>query len=117
MISGGGEVLRDEQIYLAHKAANPSSYPPSDEVLARNGDTYEDVTRYPPTDVQLLSFDNGVHAAPTLGHTRGAKFEYRAISQFAAWALAKAQGKEILGNGLLVYSPYVFSLFCKQETC
>jgi hypothetical protein len=117
VISGGGEVLRDEQIYLAHKAANPSSYPPSDEVLARNGDTYEDVTRYPPTDVQLLSFDNGVHAAPTLGHTRGAKFEYRAISQFAAWALAKAQGKEILGNGLLVYSPYVFSLFCKQETC
>jgi len=84
-------VLRDEQIYLAHKAAHPESYPPSDEILIQNGNTYEDVTRFPPTDVQLLIFEDGAHAAPTLGHTRGAKFEYRAISQFSAWALAKAQ--------------------------
>jgi hypothetical protein len=64
-------VLRDEQIYLAHKAANPASYPPCDEILTHNGQKYEDVTKYPPTDVQLLVFDNGAHAAPTVGHTRG----------------------------------------------
>jgi hypothetical protein len=92
-------VLRDEQIYLAHKAANPASYPPCDEILTHNGQKYEDVTKYPPTDVQLLVFDNGAHAAPTLGHTRGAKFEYRAISQFAAWALDRAQGVESVEVG------------------
>lgn len=97
--------MRDEQIYLAHKAANPASYPPCDKILIRNGNTNEDVTKYPPTDVQLLIFDDGAHAAPTLGHTRGAKFEYRAISQFAGWALAKAQGVENSGTGLLVNPP------------
>ena len=30
---GGAELLRDEQIYLAHKAANPKAYPPSDAVM------------------------------------------------------------------------------------
>jgi hypothetical protein len=99
VISGGGEVLRDEQIYLAHKAANPASYPPCDEILFHNGNTYEDVNKYPPTDVQLLIFEDGTHAAPTLGHTRGAKYEYRAISQFAAWALAKAQGVDVMNVG------------------
>jgi hypothetical protein len=95
VITGGGEVLRDEQIYLAHKAAHPTAYPPCPDILARNGDTQEDIARYPPTDVQLLVFDDCPHVAPVLGHTRGAKFEYRAISQFAAWALARAQGVEV----------------------
>jgi hypothetical protein len=52
--------------------------------------------------VQLLVFEDGAHAAPTLFHTRTAKFEYRAISQFAAWALAKAQGIESSGTGFPV---------------
>jgi hypothetical protein len=39
VISGGGEMLRDEQLYLTHKAANPSSYAPCEEILARNGNT------------------------------------------------------------------------------
>jgi hypothetical protein len=94
VISGGGEVLRDEQIYLAHKAASPTSYPPCAESLARNGQTMDDVNKYPPTDVQLLIFDDTPHAASTLMHTEPAMFEYRAVSQFAAWALAKAQGVE-----------------------
>jgi len=55
----------------------------------------EDVTRYPPTDVQLLVFDDCPHVAPMLGHTRGAKYAYRSISQFAAWALAKSQRTDI----------------------
>ncbi|CZR66091.1 related to acetyl-hydrolase [Phialocephala subalpina] len=101
VIVGGGEVLRDEQIYIAHKAASPTSYPPCPEILERNGNTWDDVTKYPPTDVQLLVFDDCPHAAPTVLHTKGAMFEYRAVSQFAAWALAKAQGVEMVdyGNG------------------
>ena len=95
VIVGGGEILRDEQIYLAHKAADSESYAPCPEILAYNGDTMDDVTKYPPTDVQLLVFDECPHVAPILGHTRGAKYEYRSIAQFAAWALATAQKADI----------------------
>lgn len=95
VIVGGGEVLRDEQIYLAHKAADPEQYPPADDILARNCNTWEDVMRYPPTNVQLLVFDDGPHAAPTIGHTRIAKYEYRAVAQFAAWALSNAQMADV----------------------
>lgn len=95
VITGGGEVLRDEQMYLAHKMADPESYPPGEEILVRNGETMEDVLKYPPTDVQLLVFDHGAHAQPTLGHTNIAKHQYRAVAQFAAWALAKAQKVDI----------------------
>lgn len=91
VIVGGGEVLRDEQIYLAHKAANPPQYPPSDNILEINGYTPSDVKKYPPTDVQLLVFDNGPHVATLLGHSSIAKYQFRAISQFASWALLKAQ--------------------------
>lgn len=95
IITGGGEVLRDEQMYLAHKMADPESYLPAEEILVRNGETMEDVLKYPPTDVQLLVFDHGAHAQPTLGHTNIAKHQYRAVAQFAAWALAKAQKVDI----------------------
>jgi acetyl esterase/lipase len=95
VISGGGEVLRDEQIYLAHKMANPDRYFPCEQILERNGQSIQNVYKYPPTDVQLLSFDDAGHAMPTLGHTNIAKHQYRAISQFAAWALANAQQRDI----------------------
>ncbi|KAK2061305.1 alpha/beta-hydrolase [Colletotrichum caudatum] len=88
---GGGEILRDEQIYLAHKCANPAKYPPPglDEAgLAQ-------LQRYKPTDVQLQVWDDLCHVAPTLSFTRPAKHMYRAAAQFSAWALARAQETEI----------------------
>ncbi|KAF6836664.1 lipase esterase family protein [Colletotrichum musicola] len=88
---GGGEVLRDEQIYLAHKCANPSKYTPpglDEEGLAQ-------LKKYSPTDVQLQVWDDLCHVAPTLSFTRPAKYMYRAIAQFGAWALARAQKTEI----------------------
>ncbi|EFQ30247.1 hypothetical protein CGRA01v4_00356 [Colletotrichum graminicola] len=88
---GGGEILRDEQIYLAHKCANPAKYPPPsmDEAgLAQ-------LQQYKPTDVQLQVWDDLCHVAPTLSFTRPAKHMYRAAAQFGAWALARAQQTEI----------------------
>ncbi|CCF35249.1 hypothetical protein CH063_07071 [Colletotrichum higginsianum] len=88
---GGGEVLRDEQVYLAHKCANPAKYPPPglDEAgLAQ-------MKQYKPTDVQLQVWDDLCHVAPTLSFTRPAKHMYRAAAQFGAWALARAQQTEI----------------------
>jgi acetyl esterase/lipase len=88
---GGGELLRDEQIYLAHKAAQPFAYlpPPSNHLTAEQ--IAERSVKYKPTPVQLQVWDDLCHVAPTLSFTRPAKHMYRSIAQFGAWALARAQ--------------------------
>lgn len=90
---GGGEILRDEQIYLAHKCANPSKYLPPEEIL--DDKAREQIKQYKPTDVQLQVWDDLCHVAPTLSFTRPAKYMYRSVAQFGAWALARAQKTEI----------------------
>lgn len=102
VLVGGGELLRDEQIYVAHKAANPAKYPPGDvfldEVPHKNGKNQ--ITQWKPTDVQLQVWDDLCHVAPTLSFTRPAKYMFRSIAQFGAWALARAQktGIEIVDD-------------------
>ncbi|KAI1457028.1 alpha/beta-hydrolase [Annulohypoxylon moriforme] len=93
IMTGGGEILRDEQIYLAHKCANPSKYPPPESAM--NDVALEQLNRYKPTDVQLQVWDDLCHVAPTLSFTRPAKYMYRSVAQFGAWALARAQKTEI----------------------
>lgn len=93
--TGGGELLRDEQIYIAHKAAQPLAYlpPPSNNQTAE--DIQAQASRYRPTNVQLQVWDDLCHVAPTLSFTRPAKHMYRSIAQFGAWVLARAQHKSI----------------------
>ncbi len=91
ILTGGGEILRDEQIYLAHKAANPAKYPLSSIHQAEYDPNNAILGKYPSTDVQLQVWDDLCHVAPTLSFTRPAKFMYRSIAQFSAWALARAQ--------------------------
>jgi hypothetical protein len=93
--TGGGELLRDEQIYLAHKAAHPEAYlpPPSNNQTAE--EISEQASRYKPTNVQLQVWDDLCHVAPTLSFTRPAKHMYRSVAQFGAWALARAQKTSI----------------------
>lgn len=55
----------------------------------------EQISRFKPTDVQLQVWDDLCHVAPTLSFTRPAKYMYRSIAQFGAWALARAQKTEI----------------------
>ncbi|KAI0506057.1 alpha/beta-hydrolase [Xylaria bambusicola] len=93
IMTGGGEILRDEQIYLAHKCANPDKYPPGDTHL--NETAKEQISLFKPTDVQLQIWDDLCHVAPTLSFTRPAKYMYRSVAQFGAWALARAQKTEI----------------------
>ncbi|KAL8990293.1 MAG: hypothetical protein Q9169_008158 [Polycauliona sp. 2 TL-2023] len=95
ILTGGGEMLRDEQIYLAHKAANPAKYPPGEAYMKEYPEAADIIARYKPTDVQLQVWDDLCHVAPTLSFTRPAKFMYRSIAQFGAWALAKAQKTDI----------------------
>ncbi|KAL8883637.1 MAG: hypothetical protein Q9215_008116, partial [Flavoplaca cf. flavocitrina] len=95
ILTGGGEMLRDEQIYLAHKAANPAKYPPGEAYMEEYPDAADIIAKHRPTDVQLQVWDDLCHVAPTLSFTRPAKFMYRSIAQFGAWALAKAQKTDI----------------------
>lgn len=93
--SGGGEMLRDEQFYLAHKAANPTAYPPADVYLDEFDPDRETLNKYEPTYVQLQVWDNLCHVAPMLSFTRPAKYMFRSIAQFGSWALARAQNTEV----------------------
>ena len=95
ILTGGGEVLRDEQIYLAHKAANPDKYPPADSYLDEHDPERTQLRKYKPTNVQLQVWDDLCHVAPTLSFTRPAKYMYRSVAQFGAWALARAQNTSI----------------------
>ena len=95
ILTGGGEILRDEQIYLAHKAADPERYPPGDAYLNEYDPDRTLVQKYKPTYVQLQVWEDLCHVAPTLSFTRPAKFMYRSVSQFGAWALARAQNTSI----------------------
>ncbi|KAJ9200356.1 hypothetical protein DTO166G4_3357 [Paecilomyces variotii] len=95
ILTGGGEMLRDEQIYLAHKAADPKKYPPNDVYLNEYDPNREILNKYAPTFVQLQVWDGLCHVAPTLSFTRPAKYMFRSIAQFGAWALARAQRTEI----------------------
>ncbi|KAH7032154.1 hypothetical protein B0J12DRAFT_680803 [Macrophomina phaseolina] len=94
---GGGELLRDEQIYLAHKAASPMSYLPdlSKMTPEEQEKVREQARKHPPTNVKLEVWDDLCHVTHTLSFTRPAKLMYRAVAQFSAWALAKAQDKPI----------------------
>ena len=92
---GGAELLQDEQIYLAHKAANPKAYRPSDAVLNQYDPKRETLNSFPPTDVQLQVWEDLCHVPHTLSFTRPAKYMYRSVAQFGAWALAHAQHRGI----------------------
>ena len=72
---GGGEMLRDEQIYLAHKCADPERYMPAESLMDEQAK--KQVKQYPPTDVQLQVWDELCHVAPTLSFTNPAKYMYR----------------------------------------
>lgn len=91
--SGGGELLRDEQIYLAHKAANPAKYPPSDAVLSDYPNQADLANRYKPTKVQLQVFDGCAHVIPTLSVTKPARYMYRSAANFNIWAIMAAKRK------------------------
>ncbi|CAK1359750.1 unnamed protein product [Cercospora beticola] len=92
---GGAELLRDEQIYLAHKAANPRQYPPGEAVMEQYDPERTILNQYPGTDVQLQVWEDLCHVPHTLSFTRPAKYMYRSVAQFGAWALARAQHKSI----------------------
>lgn len=82
-ITGDGEVLRDEILYTAHKAAHPTRYP----VHPSAADLYPPLrgieAKYSPTKVHLQVYDDAAHVLPVLfTFTTPAKYCFRAIATF-----------------------------------
>lgn len=83
VIAGEKEVLRDEIIYCAHKAAEPSQFPVNDAARAMYPPLAGIESRHRPTPVHLQVYDDAPHVLPVLfGFTTPAKFCYRAMASF-----------------------------------
>ncbi|SCV71253.1 BQ2448_2841 [Microbotryum intermedium] len=92
IVAGSAELLRDEIIYIGHKAAAPQRYPPSKAVLnAYPSQRRHLETEYSSTLVQLQVFDGAAHVTTTFSITEPAKYMYRACANFGLWAIARAK--------------------------
>ncbi|KAI0787047.1 hypothetical protein BC629DRAFT_1593579 [Irpex lacteus] len=83
IIAGDGEVLRDEIVYMAHKAANPSEYPTRSGVLREARRQKENAEKFTtPTKVHLQVFDGMCHVLTVFTFTAAAKYAFRSIAEF-----------------------------------
>lgn len=83
IIAGDDEVLRDEILYVAHKAAHPTAYPTNPSILdefpqARAAERFNRT----PTDVHVQLFDGQCHVFPMFLYTPAARFAFRAAASF-----------------------------------
>ncbi|KAJ6497643.1 hypothetical protein C8R45DRAFT_983709 [Mycena sanguinolenta] len=84
IIASDKEVLRDEIIYTAHKAANPEKYPIRDEIRTMYPPLDGIEKKFGPTKVHLQVYDDTAHVLPVLfSFTTPGKFCYRAIATFS----------------------------------
>ncbi|KAI9441920.1 alpha beta-hydrolase [Lactarius indigo] len=83
VIASDREVLRDEIIFTAHRAANPEKYPVSEEVK-KLYPVYEGIeSRMKPTTVHLQVYDDAAHVLPMMFiASTPAVYCYRAIATF-----------------------------------
>ncbi|SPO34874.1 uncharacterized protein PSFLO_00345 [Pseudozyma flocculosa] len=84
IIAGNAEVLRDEIIYLAHRAANPRRYPLRADLLERSERARQNAARFDdqPTKVHLQVYDDMCHVLTLFAFTTQSRFAYRAIASF-----------------------------------
>ncbi|KAF8260354.1 hypothetical protein EI94DRAFT_1829826 [Lactarius quietus] len=82
-IAGDKEVLRDEIIYAAHRAAHPERFPMCNETKDMYP-TFKHVDQQMrPTPVHLQVYDDIAHILPILfPFTTPGKYSYRAVAQF-----------------------------------
>ncbi|KAG2154960.1 alpha beta-hydrolase [Suillus bovinus] len=84
ILAGDGEVLRDEIIYLAHKAANPAEYPVREGVIRDGMRQKENAHKFStPTKVHLQVYDGMCHVLTVFTFTSSADYAYHSIAKFA----------------------------------
>lgn len=84
ILAGDAEVLRDEIIYLAHRAANPEKYPLRQDLLNRSDRAQMNAERFnsKPTKVHLQIYDDMCHVLTAFAFTSQSRFAYRAVASF-----------------------------------
>lgn len=92
IIAGECEVLRDEIIYLAHRAAFPTRYPTRRGALQGRRQKENADKFITPTKVTLHVFDDMCHVLTVFTFTESAKHAYRSITSFV---------KEVTNGGSL----------------
>lgn len=98
IMCGDKEVLRDEIIYLAHKAANPSDHSLRPDVVALSPSLEEIESRYGPTNVHLQVYDGVCHDLPLFSMTTAARGCFRAIASFARYVTPSTPGSLYIGR-------------------
>ncbi|KAJ7129477.1 Alpha/Beta hydrolase protein [Mycena epipterygia] len=83
ILAGNDEVLRDEIVYIAHRAAHPEKYTTRKGALRGARRQQENAERYKtPTKVHLQVFDDMCHVLTVFTFTESAKHAYRSIAEF-----------------------------------
>ncbi|WVN87708.1 uncharacterized protein L203_102896 [Cryptococcus depauperatus CBS 7841] len=98
IMCGDDEVLRDEIIYLAHKAANPRQYPIRLDVEALLPSLNGIENRYGPTNVHLQVYDGVCHDLPLFSMSKPARGCFRAIASFVRYVTPSAPGSLYIGK-------------------
>ncbi|KAI0629024.1 alpha/beta-hydrolase [Trametes polyzona] len=111
VIASDKEVLRDEIIYMAHKAAHPEQYPVKPEARLLYPVLNGIEERYGPTKVHLQVYDDAAHTLPVLfAFTTPGKYCFRAMATFIKYVtgMLAAPGdvvSTILEHGVTTVSP------------
>ncbi|SGY34354.1 BQ5605_C002g01619 [Microbotryum silenes-dioicae] len=100
VMCGDREVLRDEIVYMAHRAAHPDRYPVRQALLDANPERTKRHAEYPPTKVHLQIYDGMCHDLPLFAFTTPAKYCYRAISSFVKFVTADENESDVDGEVL-----------------
>lgn len=101
-IVGDKEVLRDEIIYTAHKAANPENYPLTDAARELYPPLEALQSQNQPTSVHIQIYDDTAHILPILfAFTTPAKFCFRAMATFCKFVTRMQSSPSINSNGPL----------------
>lgn len=85
ILAGNNEALRDEIIWVAHRAAYPDKYPLPPHLARKLHAPYETARRRfdcVPTQVHLQVWDDGVHVMPMFSFVSTAHLMYDAIASF-----------------------------------
>ncbi|GAA5980276.1 hypothetical protein JCM11641_005526 [Rhodosporidiobolus odoratus] len=102
IMAGNKEVLRDEIVYMAHRAAHPDRYPVRQGILNQNPERSRKAIEYPPTKVHLQVYDEVCHDLPLFSFTTPAKYCFRAMASFAKWITTPdgEQASEVSATGM-----------------
>ncbi|KZT29342.1 alpha/beta-hydrolase [Neolentinus lepideus HHB14362 ss-1] len=109
ILVGDAEVLRDEGIYLAHRAAHPDEYPTRQGALKEGRRQKENVEKFrTPTKVHLQAYDGMCHVLTVFTFTNSAKYAYRSIAHFIKHVTTSAREEVTLNPFPELQSPSTF---------